>query len=119
MANAEKLNEHVAEWVLQHSRSEVFDLLQSVGVPCGPMIIGMEMLEDPHLDARGWTLDIEQPGVGYMKLEGPAWMSEHMGGPITFPSPDLAGHTKEIAQEVLKMNDDMIDDLIERGILEV
>ena len=75
--------------------------------------------EDPHLDARGWTLDIEQPGVGYMKLEGPAWMSEHMGGPITFPSPDLAGHTKEIAQEVLKMNDDMIDDLIERGILEV
>ena len=54
-----------------------------------------------------------------MKLEGPAWMSEHMGGPITFPSPDLAGHTKEIAQEVLKMDDDMIDDLIERGILEV
>ena len=46
-------------------------------------------------------------------------MSEHMGGPITFPSPDLAGHTKEIAQEVLQMNDDMIDDLIERGILEV
>ena len=46
----------------------------------------MEMLEDPHLDARGWTLDIDQPGVGYMKLEGPAWVSEHMGGPITFPS---------------------------------
>ena len=119
LANAEKLNEHVAEWVLQHSRSEVFDLLQSVGVPCGPMIIGMEMLEDPHLDARGWTLDIDQPGVGYMKLEGPAWVSEYMGGPITFPSPDLAGHTREIAQEVLKMDDDIIDDLIERGILEV
>ena len=118
VANAEKLNEHVAEWVLQHSRSEVFDLLQSVGVPCGPMIIGMEMLEDPHLDARGWTLDIEQPGVGYMKLEGPAWMSEHMGGPITFPSPDLAGHTREIAQEVLQMDDESIDNLISRGILE-
>ena len=43
VANAEKLNEHVAKWVQQHSRREVFDLLQSVGVPCGPMIIGMEM----------------------------------------------------------------------------
>lgn len=118
VANAEKLNEHVAKWVQQHSRSEVFDLLQSAGVPCGPMFIGMEMLDNPHLDARGWTLDIDQPGVGYMKLEGPAWISEHMGGPITFPSPDLAGHTREIAQEVLQMDDESIDDLISRGILE-
>ena len=53
-----------------------------------------------------------------MKLEGPAWMSEHMGGPITFPSPDLAGHTREIAQEVLQMDDESIDNLISRGILE-
>ncbi|MAP74249.1 MAG: hypothetical protein CMJ55_08325 [Planctomycetaceae bacterium] len=118
VANAEKLNEHVAKWVQQHSRSEVFDLLQSAGVPCGPMIIGMEMLEDPHLDARGWTLEIDQPGVGYMKLEGPAWVSERMGGPITFPAPDLAGETREIAAEVLQMGDESIDDLISRGILE-
>ncbi len=112
------INERVAEWVRQYERSEVFELLQFAGIPCGPMFIGMEMLDNPHLEARGWTLNIDQPGVGYMKLEGPAWMSEQMGGPITFPSPDLAGHTREIAQEVLQMDDESIDDLISRGILE-
>ena len=112
------INERVTEWVRQYERSEVFELLQFAGIPCGPMFIGMEMLDNPHLEARGWTLNIDQPGVGYMKLEGPAWMSEQMGGPITFPSPDLAGHTREIAQEVLQMDDESIDDLISRGILE-
>ena len=119
VAAATLINERVAEWVRQYERSEVFELLQSVGVPCGPMFIGMEMLDNPHLEARGWTLNIDQPGVGYMKLEGPAWVSEQMGGPITFPSPDLAGHTREIAYEVLQMNEETIDDLIERGILEI
>ena len=113
------INERVAEWVRQYERSEVFELLQFAGIPCGPMFIGMEMLDNPHLEARGWTLNIDQPGVGYMKLEGPAWVSEQMGGPITFPSPDLAGHTREIAYEVLQMNEETIDDLIERGILEI
>ena len=54
-----------------------------------------------------------------MKLEGPAWVSERMGGPITFPAPDLAGETREIAAEVLEMPDEAVTDLINRGILEV
>mgnify|MGYP001501553217 FL=1 len=119
LENKDIIESHLAAWTSDQNRDDVFHLLQDVDVPCGPMIIGMEMLEDPHLEARGWTLEIDQPGVGYMKLEGPAWVSERMGGPITFPSPDLAGHTREIAQEVLKMNDDIIEDLVERGILEV
>ena len=54
-----------------------------------------------------------------MKLEGPAWESETMGGPLTFPSPDLAEHTVEIANEILKMDSATIENLIERGILEI
>ncbi len=115
----ELIENNVADWVRGQSRDKVFTSLQKANVPCGPMIIGMEMLDDPHLEARGWTLEIDQPGVGYMKLEGPAWMSESMGGPITFPAPDLAGHTREIASEVLKMDQSEVEDLIERGVLEV
>ena len=54
-----------------------------------------------------------------MKLEGPAWESETMGGPLTFPSPGLAEHTVEIASEILKMDNVTIENLIERGILEI
>ncbi len=116
--NQQTLEDNLAMWVRKQDRDEVFKLFQDVGVPCGPMVIGMEMLNDPHLEARGWTLEIEQPGVGYMKLEGPAWVSETMGGPITFPSPNLAEHTQEIAEDILGLSSDSIRDLVERGVLE-
>ena len=119
LENKDLIESHLAAWTSDQNRDDVFRLLQEADVPCGPMIIGMEMLEDPHLEARGWTLEIDQPGVGYMKLEGPAWVSERMGGPITFPAPDLAGETREIAAEVLEMPDEAVTDLINRGILEV
>ncbi len=119
LENEDLIESHLAAWTSDQNRDDVFRLLQEADVPCGPMIIGMEMLEDPHLEARGWTLEIDQPGVGYMKLEGPAWVSERMGGPITFPAPDLAGETREIAAEVLEMPDEAVTDLINRGILEV
>jgi len=119
LENEDLIESHLAAWTSDQNRDDVFHLLQEADVPCGPMIIGMEMLEDPHLEARGWTLEIDQPGVGYMKLEGPAWVSERMGGPITFPAPDLAGETREIAAEVLEMPDEAVTDLINRGILEV
>ena len=119
LENKDLIESHLAAWTSDQNRDDVFHLLQEADVPCGPMIIGMEMLEDPHLEVRGWTLEIDQPGVGYMKLEGPAWVSERMGGPITFPAPDLAGETREIAAEVLEMPDEAVTDLINRGILEV
>ncbi|MBG01075.1 MAG: hypothetical protein CL470_02250 [Acidimicrobiaceae bacterium] len=118
LKNRTELEESLATWIRDKDRDEVFKLLQNAGVPCGPMVIGMEMLKDPHLEARGWNLEIEQPGVGYMKLEGPAWVSEFMGGPITFPSPDLAEHTQEIAEEILGFSVEQIRDLVERNILE-
>ena len=118
LKNRTQLEENFATWIRDKDRDEVFQLLQNAEVPCGPMMIGMEMLKDPHLEARGWTLEIEQPGVGYMKLEGPAWVSEFMGGPITFPSPGLAEHTQEIAEEILGFSVDQIRDLVERNILE-
>ena len=117
--NSELIENNLADWVRSQKRDAVVSTLQGAGVPCGPMLIGMEMLDDPHLNSRGWNLEIDQPGVGYMKLEGPAWISPTMGGPITFPSPDLAGHTVEIATEILKMDSSEIENLTERGILEI
>ena len=94
------------------------DLLQRAGVPCGAMLTGTDMLDDPHLEARGWTLELDQPGVGPMKFEGPAWFSDAMLGPYTAPAPGLGEHTRTIARELLGLDDERIDHLIEAGILE-
>jgi crotonobetainyl-CoA:carnitine CoA-transferase CaiB-like acyl-CoA transferase len=119
IADSAAIDRHLTEWTATRDRAEVVDILQAAGVPCGPMITGTDMLDDPQLESRGWTLDIDQPGVGPMKLEGPAWLSSAMAGPITFPAPGLGQHTREIAAELLGLDDDEIDALVAAGVLEV
>ena len=110
---------HLGAWTSARSVDEVTGALQAAGVPVAPMLNGTMMLDDPHLGARGWTLTIDQPGVGPMDVEGPAWTSADMGGPITFPAPGLGEHTHEVARGILGLGDEEIDTLVRSGVLEV
>ncbi len=112
------INEHLARWTADHTRQQLVDTLQDAGVPCGAMLTGSDMLDDPHLEARGWTLQLDQPGVGPMRFEGPAWVSDAMLGPYTAPAPGLGEHTRTIARELLGLDEERIDQLIEAGVLE-
>ncbi len=118
LAGATAIDDHLSAWTVTQDRDDIVATLQAAGVPCGPMMTGSSMLEDAHLVARGWTLDIDQPGVGPMKLEGPAWVAPAMAGPATFPAPGLGEHTRTIATELLGLADDEIAQLIADGILE-
>ena len=118
LAAADVVDRHLSAWTAARTRDEVWGLLQQAGVPCGPMLTGTDMLDDPHLRSRGWTIELDQPGVGPMALEGPAWVAPSMPGPITTPAPGLGEHTREIAMELLGLSPDEIEELIARGVLE-
>ena len=66
-------------------------------------------LESRNRSTWCWIYETRRTGLG----EWRPW------GPLTFPSPDLAEHTVEIANEILKMDSATIENLIERGILEI
>lgn len=119
IAGAGAIDDHLSAWTATLDRAEVVSILQAAGVPCGPMLTGTDMLDDPHLIARGWTLAIDQPGVGPMRLEGPAWVAPAMAGPVTFPAPGLGEHTRAIAAELLGLDDAEVDQLIADAILEI
>ncbi|MEM7285376.1 MAG: CoA transferase [Actinomycetota bacterium] len=119
LAAADAIDEHLVAWTSSRDRDEVAAILRADGVPCEPMRNGNDLLDDPHLVARGWTIQFDQPGVGPIGLEGPAWLSEEMGGPITYPAPLLGEHTREIAAEVLGLDEHTIDEMLAAGVLEV
>jgi crotonobetainyl-CoA:carnitine CoA-transferase CaiB-like acyl-CoA transferase len=61
---------------------------------------------------------VEQPGVGRMALEGPAFAATGMSDVFVAPSPELGGHTREIARTLLGMSDAQIEALVAEGALE-
>ena len=113
----EEVEEGVSAWTAGLSKHEVTEACAEAGVPAGPMLTSKEQLRDPHLQARGYLVELDQPPIGVMTFEGAAFAAAGMVGPDIRPAPALGAHTREVVGE-LGLAPAEIDDLIARGVLE-
>jgi crotonobetainyl-CoA:carnitine CoA-transferase CaiB-like acyl-CoA transferase len=113
------IDAQLSEWTAARSDREAMEILQAHGVPAGMMNYASDEVQDPHLRARGYLAEIDQPGVGPMILEGPAFYGSAMDRPFIGPAPALGQHTREIAAARLGLSKERTEELIAAGVLEV
>jgi formyl-CoA transferase len=110
------LNAVVREWTGARTKQEVMATLGKAGVPCGATLDTGEILDDPHLNARGQVHTIEHPTRGKIRLPGCPVRLSASEAPTT--PPPLAGqHTDEVLAEVLGLSGDDVAALRARGVL--
>ena len=98
--NAEEFDALFIEWLMQHSKREVFELCQAHKVMCAPVLSFAELMEDPQLKARGFFGRTEHRGVGELpELGAPVKMSETPWLP-GLPAPTLGEDTEGILKEL-------------------
>ncbi len=114
----DRIDRRLEDWTAKRSSRNVMETLQSHGVPAGMVAHAGTHFEDPHLAARGYPQPIDQPGIGPVVLEGPAFRGTDLPDPIVFQAPKLGEHTRQIASELLGLSDAKIQELIEAGVLE-
>jgi crotonobetainyl-CoA:carnitine CoA-transferase CaiB-like acyl-CoA transferase len=107
----------IAEWTAEFTDREVMRRCQAAKVPAGMMMYMSDQPNDPHLRARGYILELDQPALGRILLEGPAFYATGLPAPITFPAPLFGEHTREICRSLLGYSDDKIDRLVADGLL--
>lgn len=113
------LDELVASWTTTLPASEVMQRLQAVGVPAAAVVTAFDLLADPHLHDHGFVQVIEQPGWDALFVEGACHRSEHLDPLPPAPAPRHGAHTRELAADVLGLDDARIDELVATGVLEV
>jgi CoA:oxalate CoA-transferase len=90
-------------------------MLDSAGVPNGPINRIDEVIRDPQVLAREMMQTVEHPVAGKMQLPGvPIKLSATPGG-IRRPAPVLGEHTNEVLQEWLAWSDEEIAKMRARG----
>jgi crotonobetainyl-CoA:carnitine CoA-transferase CaiB-like acyl-CoA transferase len=112
------VDRQLAIWTSSLEKQEIALRCQHEGVPAGPVLSGAELATDSHLRARHFSVEIDQPDLGPMILEGPAWQADTMPPPIYKPAPTIGQHTVEVARGLLGLDDAAIDDLFDTGVLE-
>ena len=115
-AHREALDEIISAWTRARTKHQVMAELGKAGVPCGAVLDTAEILDDPHLNARGQIHTIEHATRGRLRLPGcPVRLS---ASPAPTTPPPLAGqHTAEVLAELLGLSTDEIADLRARGVV--
>jgi CoA:oxalate CoA-transferase len=100
--NMAEIDDIVGAWTIGRSKDEVLRLLNEAHVPCAPVKTASEVAHDPHLEARGFWVDIDHPRRGRTRVPISA-IRLHAGGKpeVRSPAPTLGQHTEKVLAELL------------------
>ncbi len=112
-----EVDDMVGAWTITRSKDEVLRLLNEAHVPCAPVKTAREVAYDPHLEARGFWVDITHPRRGPTRVPiSPIRL--HTGGKseIRSPAPLLGQHTDAVLGELLGLKADDLARLRTEGV---
>jgi formyl-CoA transferase len=106
----------IERWTSTMTKWEVYERLNGIGVPCGPVFDTKELLEDPSLRDRGLIAVVDHPQRGtYHTVGCPMQLSD---SPVEYaPAPLLGQHTRELLADELGFDDEEIATLEREGAI--
>ena len=109
--NGEIISERLASWCAERTNEEVLAEMEKARIPAGPILSPQQVLEDPHIAAKGLFESVEYPGLDTPAplMKTPVELSE-TPGEIRSRAPRLGENTDEIMKE-LGYNQEQIMDL--------
>ena len=119
-APRDRLMDALAAWTSSRSPDEVAAVLQTASVAAAAMKRLPQLLDDPHLRDRRFITYLDQPQFDHeLPTENAPCHSLHLADPQIRPAPTAGQHTREIARELLDLDDAEIDELIASRVLEL
>jgi formyl-CoA transferase len=114
--NAEALTQIIEEWTGTRTKHEVMKIMGEAGVPCGAVLDSVELLNDPHLRARGMIVTVDHPVRGKFTMPGCPVKLEDSPAEIT-SAPLLGQHNREIYGAMMGFKDDDLEQLKQQGVI--
>jgi len=116
-AHRRELVEILTRELCQRTTQEWLELFDAEGIPCSPVNNVREICDDPHIAYRRMLVEIDQPGVGPMRIAGSPIRLSETPGRVRAGAPRLGEHTEDVLRQVLGMSAQEIARLREQGVV--
>ena len=115
--NRKALNERIAGITERRPAAYWVELMNEVGVPCGPVYTIDQTFADPQVQHLEMARPVDHPKLGPLKVVGQAINMTRTPEPDKLrPTPELGQHTEEVLRE-LGYNDAAVADLRARDVV--
>jgi crotonobetainyl-CoA:carnitine CoA-transferase CaiB-like acyl-CoA transferase len=118
-ARTEQIDALVEAWTRPRTKDEVVRALTEAHVPCAPVRTTAEVVNDPHLAARGMWTDVEHPRRGRTRVpNSPIRLHGSAPRPVERMAPLLGQDTDRVLAELLGLDADELAALHAAGVIE-
>ena len=116
VVHEKELDQAIGAWTGSLKAAEVLDVLGRADVPSGPIYSVVDMLADPHFNARGLFEEVQVNG---RSLKIPAMMPflSETPGRTDWPGPTIGAHNDEILGSLLGYGADDLAALSRDGVI--
>ncbi|BBX83629.1 CaiB/BaiF CoA-transferase family protein [Mycolicibacterium aubagnense] len=115
-----RIDEALSAWTSQRTPVDAMAQLQAARVPAGAVLHAAEVPTwDYYVERRAFREELHPHGAAPFMMENVQIHADLIPDPPLGQAPLLGEQTREVAAELLGLDDDMIDELITRGVLEV
>jgi len=101
----------------RRSRAEWLELLGKANLPHSPANNVKEICEDPHIAHRKMLVEVDQPGVGKMRIVGSPIRLSETPGEVYAPAPLLGQHSEEVLRTTLGYSAEDIRTLKDENVI--
>jgi len=115
--HADEINGVVAAWCRSRTAEEIERILVDAQVPVCRAFSIRDIFADPHYAARGDIVEVDDPTIGPVKMQGVYPRLSRTPGAIRRGAPRLGEHNREIYQGVLGLADEEVESLARDGVI--
>jgi CoA:oxalate CoA-transferase len=117
VTNIETVDATISEWTQTRCKQDLFERLMAQRVPCAPVRNLSEVVNDPHLHARGMLQWQDHPELGRIVVQhSPLRFAGDPQRPLE-PSRTLGADTGRVLEDRLGLTPEQIAALAARGAI--
>ncbi len=116
-AHRDELDTYVANWIAGRTQADVLAALAEADVAGAPVWNATQLLDDPHVVARGVLPAVDDPDLGPVRMPAVLFRMSATPGTIRHAGRPLGADTDAVLADELGLDAATIDDLRSRGTI--
>ncbi|RBM16190.1 CoA transferase [Prauserella sp. PE36] len=117
LRNAAEIDRLMAEWIAERTLEDAMAVFERAEVAAAPVYDAGQLLADPQLRARETYVDVPDPDLGSMRVQGPVPRMSATPGRVEHLGAAVGEHNDEVYGGLLGLSEDRLRQLRAEGVI--